>query len=345
MQAAVYYSNDDVRLEDVPKPSIGAREVLLEVSMCGICGSDVMEWYRIKKAPRVLGHEVVGVISEVGEAVEGHGVGDRVFVSHHVPCNTCRHCLRGDHTACETLHSTNIDPGGFAEYARVPEINVGTGLFPLPPGVSDEEGVFIEPLGCVIRGQRRMGVGPGDTVLVLGSGVSGILHIQLAKAQGASKIISTDIDEHRMKSALRFGADEVFHGGDDVNALAREANGGRGFDRVIVSTAALPAIKQGLQCAEDGGTVLLFAPTRPGVELPLDLNDLWSRQLTLTTTYAASPGDLAEALELIRARKVNVGEMVTHRLGLDETGEGFRLVAEAGDSLKVVVEPKRGRPG
>jgi L-iditol 2-dehydrogenase len=341
MRAAVYYRNDDVRVEEVPKPSIGRGEALLEVSMCGICGSDVMEWYRIKKAPRVLGHEAVGVISEVGKAVEGYGVGDRVFVSHHVPCNTCSYCLRGDHTACETLHSTNIDPGGFAEFARVPEINVVTGLFPLPPGVSDEEGVFIEPLGCVVRGQRRMGISPGDTVLVLGSGVSGIMHIQLAKAKGASRVISTDVNEHRIEYAQRFGADEVFDAREDVNTLARETNGGRGFDHVIVSTAALPAIKQGLQCVEDGGAILLFAPTRPGIELPLDLNDLWSRQITLTTTYAASPGDLAEALEVIRTKKVNVEDMVTHRLGLDETGEGFRLVAEAGDSLKVVVEPRR----
>jgi len=341
MRAAVYYRNDDVRVEEVPKPGIGRGEVLLEVSMCGICGSDVMEWYRIKKAPKVLGHEAVGVISEVGDAVEGYSVGDRVFVSHHVPCNTCDYCLRGDHTACETLHSTNIDPGGFAEYARVPEINVETGLFPLPPGVSDEEGVLIEPLGCVVRGQRRMGISRGDTVLILGSGVSGILHIQLAKALGAARVISTDVNEHRIKYAQRFGADEVFDGRDDVNALAREANGGKGFDHVIVSTAALPAIKQSLQCVEDGGTILLFAPTRPGIELPLDLNDLWSRQLTLTTTYAASPDDLTEALELIRGKKVNVGEMVTHRLRLDETGEGFRFVAEAGGSLKVVVEPQR----
>ena len=341
MRAAVYYRNDDVRVEEVPKPTIGRGEVLLEVSMCGICGSDVMEWYRIKKAPRVLGHEAVGAISEAGEEVEGYGVGDRVFVSHHVPCNACGYCLRGDHTACKTLHSTNIDPGGFAEYARVPEINVENGLFPLPPDVSDEEGVFIEPLGCVVRGQRRMSVRKWDTVLVLGSGVSGILHIQLAKAIGAAKVISTDVNEHRIKYAQHFGADEVLDAREDVNTLAREANGGRGFDHVIVSTAALPAIKQALQCVEDGGTILLFAPTQPGIELPLDLNDLWSRQITLTTTYAASPGDLGEALELIRDRKVNVGEMVTHRFGLDETGEGFRLVSEAGDSLKVVVEPRR----
>jgi len=184
MRAAVYYRNDDVRLEEMPIPEIGPGELLLKVNMCGICGSDVMEWYRIRKAPRVLGHEAVGMVSEVGEEVGRYRKGERVFVSHHVPCNTCRYCLRGEHTACETLHSTNIDPGGFAEYARVPGINVDRGVFPLPADVTDEEGVFIEPLGCVLRGQGKLGVNPGQTVLVLGSGVSGILHIQLARCLG-----------------------------------------------------------------------------------------------------------------------------------------------------------------
>jgi len=341
MRAAVYYRNDDVRLEEVPTPTIGPGELLLKVSMCGICGSDVMEWYRIRKAPRVLGHEVVGVVSEAGEGVEKYEVGDRVFVSHHVPCNTCRHCLRGEHTACETLHGTNIDPGGFAEYARVPSINVDRGVFPLPEGMTDEEGVFIEPLGCVLRGQNRLGVRAGDTVLVLGSGVSGLLHIQMARSLGATLILATDVNEHRLRYAERFGADQAIDARDDVPGIVREANDGRAADRVIVSTAALPAIKQAFGSVEDGGSILLFAPTPPGVELPLDLNDIWSRQLTVTTSYAASPSDLAVALELIRGGSVRVGGMVTHRLGLAETGKGFRLVEEAGESLKVVIEPNR----
>jgi len=341
MRVAVYYRNDDIRLEEMPVPRIGGGELLLRVMMCGICGSDVMEWYRIRRAPRVLGHEAVGVVEEVGDGVERFSPGDRVFVSHHVPCNICRRCLRGEHTACETLHRTNIDPGGFAEFARVPRINVDRGVFLLPPETTYEEGVFIEPLACVLRGQRRLGIRPGDTVLVLGSGVSGILHIQLARAFGAARVLATDINEYRLRAAERFGADAAIDARGDVPRLIRDANDGRPADHVIVSTAALPAIKQSLQCVDDTGRVLLFAPTPPGVELPLDLNDLWSRQLTLTTSYAAAPADLAAALDLIRARRVQVREMITHRLGLAETGRGFRLVAAAGESMKVVVEPQR----
>ena len=339
MRAAIYYRNDDVRLEEMPVPEIGPGELLLEVSMCGICGSDVMEWYRIRKAPRVLGHEAVGVVKETGEGVERYRPEDRVFVSHHVPCNACRHCLRGEHTACETLHSTNINPGGFAEYARVPAINVDRGVFNLPEGMTDEEGVFIEPLGCVLRGQEKLGILPGDTVLVLGSGVSGILHIQLARSLGATRVLATDINEYRLKSAKRFGADTVMDAVEDVPRLVREHNEGNGADHVIVSTAALSAIEQSIKSVADGGKVLLFAPTPPGVELPLDLNDLWSRQVTITTSYAASPADLAAALELIRSGQIAVQSMVTHKLGLADASLGFKLVAEAGDSLKVIVEP------
>ncbi len=341
MRAAVYYRNEDIRLEEVSTPRIEPGELLLKVSMCGICGSDVMEWYRIRKAPRVLGHEVVGVVSELGEGVEKYEVGDRVFVSHHVPCNTCRHCLRGEHTACRTLHSTNVDPGGFAEYARVPSINVDRGVFLLPEGMTDEEGVFIEPLGCVLRGQNRLGVRAGDTVLVLGSGISGLLHIQMARSLGATLILATDVNEHRLRYAERFGADQAIDARDEVPSIVREANDGRLADRVIVSTAVLPAIRQAFRSVDDGGSILLFAPTQPGVELPLDLNDVWSRQLTVTTSYAASPSDLVVALELIRGGRVGVGGMVTHRLGLAETGKGFKLVEEAGESLKVVIEPNR----
>jgi len=339
MRVAMYYRNDDVRLEEMSVPDVGPDELLLEVSMCGICGSDVMEWYRIKKAPRVLGHEVVGVVHEAGEGVSSFEPGDRVFVSHHVPCDECRYCLRGDHTVCETLHTTNIDPGGFAEYARVPGINVEKGVLSLPGGMTYEEGVLIEPLGCVIRGQDQLGIRPGDTVLVLGSGVSGILHIQLARHRGASRIISTDIQESRLGYAECFGADATIDAGEDVPSVVKELNDGEAPDKVIASTAALPALRQALASVDDGGEILFFAPTPPGVEFPVDLNDVWNRQLTLTTTYAAAPGDLDRAVELIRSGAVRAGEMVTHRLGLAEAQEGFRLVAEAGESLKVVIEP------
>lgn len=337
----MYYRNDDIRIVEMPIPRIGEGELLLKVMACGICGSDVMEWYRVKRAPRVLGHEVAGMVSEVGGGVESFKVGDRVVVSHHVPCNTCRLCLRGEHTACEILHRTNIDPGGFAEYARVPRINVDRGVFRLPEEVSLEEGVFVEPLACALRAQRRLGIRPGDTVLILGSGVSGILHIQLSRILGAGRILATDINEYRLRAAEKFGADIALDGRMEIQKTIKDFNDGRGADHVIVSTNAIPAIRQAFQCVDEGGKILFFAPTPPGVEIPLDLNDLWSRQITLTTSYAAAPSDLIAALEFIRAGRVRVGDMITHRLSLEETGLGFRIVAEAGRSLKVIIEPHR----
>ena len=341
MRVAVYYSNSDVRLEERPKPEIGDGELLVKVVASGICGSDVLEWYRIKKAPIVLGHEIAGEIVQVGAGVERFQVGDRVFVSHHVPCNTCWYCLNGNHTVCETLHTTNFDPGGFAEYLRVPPINVDRGTFLLPEGMSYEEGAFVEPLACVIRGQRVAGFRPGQTVLVLGSGISGILHVMLAKAQGAGLIIATDVSEYRMQKAAEFGADAVVSATDDVPARVRELNGGRPADRVVVCTGAFPAFIQALNAVDRGGTVLCFATTDPGVELPLPINDFWRNGITVMPSYANSPYDAEIAIKLIAAGRVPVADMITHRLGLAEAGVGFQLVAQAQDSLKVIIEPER----
>ena len=342
MRVAMYYNNRDVRLEEIPMPQIGPGELLVKVIASGVCGSDVMEWYRIKKAPRVLGHEITGEIVEVGEGVESYEIGDRVFVSHHVPCNTCRYCLNGHHTVCDTLHTTNFDPGGFAEYLRVPRINVDRGVFLLPDEVSFEDGVFIEPLACVVRGQRLARLQPGQIVLVLGSGISGLLHVALARASGAGRIVVTDINAYRLSAAQRFGADEVIHAGEDVPTRLREVNADRLADLVIVCTGAFPAFTQALQSVDRGGTVLFFAPTEPGVDLPVPVNDFWRNGITLLPSYGGSPLDIAVAIELIRARRVPVHEMITHRLSLAETGLGFQLVAGAGESIKVVIEPHRG---
>ncbi len=341
MHVAMYYNNKDVRLEEMPTPEIGPGELLIKVLASGICGSDVMEWYRIKRAPLVLGHEITGEIFKVGKDVKLYKVGQRVFVSHHVPCNTCHYCLNGNHTACETLHSTNFYPGGFAEYIRVPQINVDRGIFPLPEEVSLEEGTFIEPLACVIRGQRLSGLKPGQTVLVIGSGISGILHVALARALGAGRIIATDVNEYRMKAAKKFGADVVINAKEDVPARLRQVNENRLAGLVIVCTGALPAFTQALQSVDRGGTVLFFAPTEPGVNLPVPVNDFWRNGITLMPSYGASPLDITVAIDLLRAHRIPVKDMITHRLGLAETGRGFQLVAGAGESLKVIIEPQR----
>ncbi|MEW6409459.1 MAG: zinc-dependent dehydrogenase [Nitrospirota bacterium] len=341
MRVAVYYNNRDIRIEERPIPKIGSGEILVKVVASGICGSDVMEWYRIKKAPAVLGHEITGEIVEVGENVRDYRVGDRVFVSHHVPCNTCHYCLNGHHTACETLHKTNYEPGGFAEYIRIPEINVDRGVYLLPDEISFEDGTFIEPLACVVRGQRLLRIQPGESILIIGSGISGLLHINLARITGAGRVIATDINEYRLKASIRFGADTVIYAEEDVPSRLRQVNKNRLADHVIICTGAPSAIAQALQSVDSGGTVLFFAVPEPCINVSIPITDFWRREVTMMTSYGASPSDIAVAIKLISSRKVHVNEMITHRLSLSETGLGFQLVADANESIKVIIEPSR----
>jgi L-iditol 2-dehydrogenase len=341
MRVAMYYNNKDIRVEEMPTPQIGQGEILLKSLACGICGSDVMEWYRIHKAPLVLGHEATGEIVDVGEGVTRFKKGDRVLVSHHVPCNTCHYCLNGNHTVCDSLRSTNFDPGGFAEYVRVPAINVDRGVFVLPDNMTLEEGTFIEPLACVVRGQRLARIEPGQTVVIIGSGMSGLLHILLARSLGAGKIIATDISEYRMEMARKFGADSVITAHDDLPSHLLRLNSNRLADRVIVTAGADSALNSALQSVDRGGSILFFAPGGPNTHLSVPFNDFWKNCITLLPTYGASPLDIEVAIELISSQRVPVQEMITHRLGLAETEHGFKLVTEAKESIKVVIEPHK----
>lgn len=338
----MYYSNSDVRLEEMPRPRIGEGELLVRVMASGICGSDVMEWYRADRVPLVLGHEIAGEVVETGAGVESFRVGDRVAVTHHVPCMTCHYCRSGHHTVCDTLRTTSFDPGGFAEYLRVPAINVERGTFLLPDSVSWEEASFIEPVACVLRGQRQARFFPGCSVLVLGSGISGLLHAMVARALGAGRIAATDVIDSRLEVACRLGAEATFAASEDVPARFREINEGRGADLVIVCAGAEPVVEQALRSVSRMGTVLFFATTRPEVSIPLPLKDFfWRNEATLTSSYAGSPADCETALELIRAGRLPVADTITDRLPLAETGRGFMLVAEPRDSIKVIIEPQR----
>jgi len=339
MKCAMYYNNSDIRLEELPVPKIKADELLVKMHACGICGSDVLEWYRIKKAPLVLGHEMTGEIVEVGKNVNKYRVGDRVFVSHHVPCNTCHYCLNGHYTVCDTLRKTNFDPGGFAEFIRIPEINVDRGVFPLPDEISYEEGTFIEPLACVMRGQKTTRLQPGQTVFIIGGGISGLLHVKLAKASGASSVVVTDINKKRLVFAEQFGAKAGILADNNIPEHLKEINNGRLAEVVIVATAALEAISTAWKTVDRGGTILMFAPPEPGADIALPLFDIWHDGITITTSYAGSPLEISEAIELISSKTITVKDMITHRFPLARASEGFSLVANAQDSIKVIIKP------
>lgn len=341
MKVAMYYNNRDVRPEEMPIPQIGTSELLVKVIASGICGSDVLEWYRMKKAPLVLGHEITGEIVKSGKGIKNYKIGDRVFVSHHVPCNTCRYCLNGQHTVCEILHTTNFFPGGFSEYLRVPELNVDRGVFLLPENVSFENGTFIEPLACVLRGQRTAGLQIGQSVLILGAGISGLLHLLLARNTGAGNIIITDINDFRLNLARRLGATAAVNAKEDIAGNLRKANAGSPADLVIICTSAYSAFMQALECVDKAGTILCFAATDPGVNFPIPVNDFWRKSITIRHSYGASPLDIMQAIELLGQKSIPVEKLITHRLSLKEAGLGFQLVAGAKDCVKVIIEPQK----
>jgi L-iditol 2-dehydrogenase len=343
MRVAMYYNNRDVRIEEIPVPEIGPDELLVKVIASGICGSDVMEWYRIKKAPSVLGHEITGEIIKRGENVKNYKEGDRVFVSHHVPCNNCHYCLNGHHTACELLHRTNYDPGGFSEYIRVPNLNVERGVYLLPKEISFDEGTLIEPLACVVRALRIARFGPGQSILIIGCGISGLLFIKLVNALGAGQIIGADINEYRLQKARDYGAQIIINARDNIHASLLRLNNNKKVDLVAVCTGAPSAAIEALKCVDRGGAVLFFAVPEPGVTIPVPLTDLWRNEITMMTSYGASPLDIEQAIKLIQNRRVSLNEMITHRLSLEETGLGFQLVAEAKESIKVIIKPHEYR--
>jgi len=342
MRVAMWYSNRDVRLEQMPVPQVGPGEILVRIQASGLCGSDGMEWYRLHKAPLVLGHEVSGEVAEVGRDVRRFRVGDRVAVAHHVPCNTCHHCLNGHHAVCDTLQSTGFDPGGFSEFVRVPALQVDRGVFPLPDEVTHEEGTFAEPLGCVVRGQRMAGLRPGRSVFVAGCGIAAQLHIMTARALGAGRIIAADSIDFRLRTAQSSGADTVLSEQEDLPERIRGINGGLLADVVIVCRETL--IPQALRCVERGGTVLFFAAAGEEDRIPLTVNELfWRTEVTLTSSYAAPPADTVTALHLIRSRRVPVADLITHRLALAETGLGFHMLTHPVEqnSMKIVIQPQR----
>jgi L-iditol 2-dehydrogenase len=338
MKAAKYYGSSDIRVEEVPVPETRKGEMKFKVEACGICGSDITGWYMDPEAPKYFGHEPAGTVVEIGEGVENVNIGDRVFVHHHVPCFVCHYCQRGNFTMCETFKNTNIHPAGFAEYIRVPALNLERDTLKLPDSVTFEEATMIEPIGCCIKGLKKANPRLGDTVAVVGAGFAGAVHIQLARIFGAAKIIAIDSVEYRLKKALEFGADAAINFiQDDVLSGVKDFSDGRGADIVIVASGSFEAIKEGVQIAAKGSTLYLFAPFPPGSSFPIDLNHFFFSEITFVTSYSSTHLDTHAALELIANKRIDSKNLITHRFPLNQINEAMQLALKAKESLKVVV--------
>jgi len=338
MKAAIYHNQQDIRLEEMPEPEIGEDEALVEMKACGICGSDLMDWYLKNRAPLVLGHEPAGIVIKVGSKVKGFSVGDRVFVHHHVACLTCHYCIHGDYTSCEQFHKTHIEPGGFAEYFRVPAPNLHIDTLKIPETLSFEEATLIEPVGCCIRAFNKSGIQPDDTVAVIGAGATGIIHTVLSKIFGAAKTIVSDLIDYRLQMAKKFGADVIANPkNEDLEAVVNAETDGMGADLVVVTAPSLEAYKSGLSICRKGGKLCVFAPTSPGKYLQISPKELFFSEIQIIPSYSTSHLETRKALELMKTGRLKVTQLITHRFRLADAAKAFKTALENRESLKVIV--------
>jgi L-iditol 2-dehydrogenase len=336
MRIARLYDFGDIRVESSARPEVGPDDILVRASACGICSGDIMPWYIRRKAPLVLGHEPVGVVAETGAAVRDFRIGERVFVHHHAPCFNCSPCRRGEYVQCATWRASKITPGGMAEYFTVSAINQRDTL-KLPDDLGDLDAVLIEPAACVVKSIRRSGLRPGESILVIGLGIMGMMHVRLARHLGAGRIIGADLFETRAARARELGADfGIAVAGDNLAESVREATNGAMADVVIVGPGTSRAIATGIASAGKGATVVQFTATPPEDEMRLRPHDLYFNETRLVPSYSCGPDDTREALSLVRRGVLSAKDLVTHQFPLTRVSEAYEQ-AQKPESLKVVV--------
>lgn len=338
MKVALWYNNKDIRIKNVPTPKPKQKEMLVKVISCGICGSDIVEWYRLPRAPLVQGHEIGAEVVAVGKSVKKYKPGDRVFIAPKVPCMKCYYCQNGHFPQCSEVKERL--PGGFAQYILVPEILIEKGTHLLPENVTFDQSTFIEPLACVVRAQRLAKIEKGQSVLIIGCGMSGLLNVKLAGNKGC-KIIVADVNKAKLEIARQMGADITINATDNIADRLIEKNGKKA-DVVLLCTSADSAVEQAWRCVDKGGVIVFFAVPGPGKKVVIPINDFWMKEITILTSYYCGPPDIIEAIKLIEWRHIVVDDLITHRLPLREIIKGFRLVTDSNHSIKVIIKPNDG---
>lgn len=348
MRAAVYRGVEDVRIETVPVPEIGAGEVLVKIHTCGICGTDLKKIHTgSHSAPRVFGHEMSGTVVKVGEGVEDFSVGDRVMAFHHIPCGECYYCRKHTFAQCETYKKVGTTAGfapsggGFAEYIRVMDWIVKRGLVKIPDGVPFEQAAFIEPVNTCFKAIKMLDLKPDETVLVIGQGSIGVLLAALAARTGAT-VLTSDMFAERHAVAAKFGLKHPIDAKGDVVAAARSATEGRGADVTLVAVGSDKLIPLAMDATRPGGRVMLFASTQHG-EAVFDPAAVCMDEKTLMGSYSASVAIQDEGAQLV-LNGYNDGfdltQLISHRFTLEEAVQGIHLASNPQpDSMKIVIQP------
>ena len=336
---AVVSQNHQSQVQEVPRPSLQNGDLLLQVKACGVCFSDVHKIrFRQLDKPAILGHEVAGEVVEAGSDVTKFKIGDRVVVAHHVPCLRCHYCRRGNISMCPQFKKTNLDPGGFAEFVRVPATHVESVAFSIPDGLSDSEATFMEPLGCCVRAVNRAGIEQSDVIVLVGLGSIGLLLLQLIRHIGA-ECIGIDLDQERREFAKGFGLNVAFAGSEPgFQEYLAKITDGRGADGVLLTAGNPALVSTALGWLREGGTCTIFASLHPDSNVRLDWNQLYYRELNIISSYSASPADLAEALELLGQGAVRVADLTNNTFPLEQFSDALAAI-ESRTILKAIVTP------
>ena len=340
MKAAFVKDSSSVIVKDVEKPKLGSGDVLVRMHACGICGSDLEKVFGKYSQPSTrLGHEPSGTIEKVGENVKDFKIGDRVFVHHHVPCYSCHFCLHGNETMCEKYSQTNLSPCGLAEEFIVPEWNVNHGgILQIPDSMSFEEAAMIEPLACCIRAWNKFSFQKGDSAVIFGVGATGMMHVMLSNEHKFDKIFCIDVNEFRLEFAKKFNiTDSLNSSSPGIKQKILDQTDSRGVDVAIIATGNLQALSSAIDLIRKGGTIIMFGVPSKDAMIDLNMSMIYSKEITMISSYAASDSDTKAALELIQTSKIDVKKLITHRYNIKDSPKAFEHAHHGVDSMKIII--------
>jgi len=339
MKVAFCYSSKKFLIDDISKPTINQDEILVKVMACGICGSDIKKIFDDKvKKPIVLGHEVAGAVVEIGSNVKDFKIGNRVVVTHHVPCFNCQYCKHENYSMCRQFKSTNIYPGGFSQFIRVPKENVSVGTLKIDKKVSYEEASFSEPLACCLYSLGKINLFLKDFVVIIGLGTIGLLFYQLIKMNKAIPM-GIDIDENRVDFAKKFGFDFALNPNkENTTEEILNITKGIGGDLVILTAVNEKILNQSLSYIRDGGKIIIFAGAIKKEIAKININELYRREISIIGSYSSSPKHLSQALKLISSKVIDVKNLITYRFPLKEIGKAVELIINR-KAYKIIIEP------
>jgi len=340
MKSASVKEASVISVDDVEKPRLTSGDVLVQMHACGICGSDLEKVFGQYGQPSMrLGHEPSGIILDVGSDVTEFKKGDRVFTHHHVPCYNCHYCNHGNETMCKKYYETNLSPCGLSEEYVVPAWNVSHGgVLKISDSLSYEEAAMIEPLACCVRAWSKFSYREGDSTAIFGVGPTGMMHVMLAHAKKFSKIFCFDINDFRLDFAKKFNITASISSMDEHRKQTILDNtGGQGVDVAIVATSSLKALDDAIDMTRKGGTVMMFGVPSKGAKLDLDMSKIYSKEITLVTSYAASDSDTKEALNLIESSQIDVKQLITHTYSISDSQKAFDHARTGENAMKIII--------